>query len=58
MAKKKLKDMSFSEIAQMQIDKQRKRQEKNMALFRAEQKRQGKKGNEPINLMDMVRRKK
>lgn len=54
MPKKILREMSFSEILQRKLDKERKRREQNMALFRAEQKRQGKKPNEPIDLMAMV----
>lgn len=52
---RKRKTLSFSEKLQKTIDKTNKRAHNNMALFRAEQRRQGKKGNEPISLMDMVK---
>lgn len=54
MPKKKIKDMSFSEILQKKLEKHNRRQQKNMELFRAEQRRQGKKSGEAIDLMTMV----
>lgn len=53
MAKKKRSEMSFSELLQDTIDKHNKRAQKNAELFRAAQKKQGKSGNEPINLFDL-----
>lgn len=51
------KTLSFSEILQKKINKVNKRQQDNMARFRAEQKRQGLKANQPISLMDMMKGK-
>jgi len=54
MAKKKLSEMSYSEILQRNIDRHNRKRAKSLAMFQAEQKRQGKKANEPIDLMKMV----
>ena len=51
------KQLSFAEKLQKGIDKHNKRAQKNMELFLAEQKRQGKKAGDPIDLMAMMMKK-
>jgi len=48
---------TFAARLEKTVNKINKRQADNMALFRAEQKRQGKKADEPIDLMAMMRGK-
>jgi len=55
---KKKKELSFGERLAKSLEKHNRRQQKNLALFRAEQKRQRKKEGEPIDLLAMVMRKK
>ena len=52
------KTLTLSEKLERTLAKHNKRQQDNMALFRAEQKRQGLKANQPISLMDMMKGKK
>lgn len=55
MAKKKSKKpLSMGELFEKKVKQLNKRAADNMARFRAEQKRQGKKPDEPIDLMKMV----
>jgi len=58
MPKKKKKPLSFAETLAKTMEKHNRRQNENMALFRAEQKRQRKKEGEPIDLLAMVMGKK
>lgn len=51
---KKQKPLSFAERLAKTLEKQQRRQEESMAIFRREQQRQGLKPDEPISLMAMV----
>jgi len=55
MARKKRKPLSFAQKLQKAVEKHQRRQDESMAFFRREQKRQGLKPDQPINLMDMVK---
>jgi hypothetical protein len=48
-------ESSFGERLQKTVDKMNKRAAENTVLFLAEQKRQGKKAGEPIDLMEMLK---
>lgn len=52
--KRKKKELTFAQMLQRSVDKHNKRARKNMELYRALQKKQGKKPDEPISLMDMI----
>lgn len=54
MVKKKRSEMSFAELLQDTVDKHNAKARKNMELFRAAQKAQGKKGDEPIDIFGLV----
>lgn len=58
MPRKSKKPLTFSERLQKTLDKHNKRAAQNQALYRAEQKRQGKRPDQPISIMDMIRPKK
>jgi hypothetical protein len=49
------KEITFGAKIQRTVDQYNKRAAENMALFLAEQKRQGKKAGEPIDIMGMLK---
>jgi hypothetical protein len=53
--KKKKKPLTFAQKLEKTIQKHQRRQEESMALFRAEQRRQGLRPDQPISLLDMVK---
>lgn len=55
---KRKKPLTFAQQLERTIEKHNRRQQKEMALFRAEQKRQGLQPDQPISLMAMVKRTK
>ena len=52
------KPLTFAERLERTMEKHNKRQAESMALFRREQKRQGLKPDQPISLMDMIKKRK
>lgn len=52
------KSLTFAERLERSLEKHNRRQQRNMDLFLAEQRRQGKKAGEPIDLMKMITSKK
>lgn len=52
------KPLTFAERLERTMEKHNRRQQKNMELFRREQKRQGLKPDQPISLMDMIKKRK
>lgn len=54
--KKGRKTLTFSERIQKTIDRHNKRGRDNMARYRAEQRRQGKKANEAIDIMGLLKK--
>lgn len=49
------KEISFGEKLQRTVDQYNKRTAENMVLFLAEQKRQGKKAGESIDILEMLK---
>lgn len=52
---KLVKEQSFGALLQKKVDQYNKKAAENMALFLTEQKRQGKKAGEPIDIMEMLK---
>jgi len=55
--RKKKKPLTFGQRLVKTIEKHQKKQRDNMALFRAEQRRQGVGVDEPIDLLTMINKK-
>ena len=52
------KPLTFAERLERTMERHNRRQAASMALFRREQKRQGLKPDQPISLMDMIKKRK
>jgi len=52
------KPLTFAERLERTMERHNRRQQKNMELFRREQKRQGLKPDQPINVMGLIKKRK